>query len=468
MVRKRLLKYGPLRNLEAALAAPVIQFEDVEIDLGKFEVRRGAVRFHLQKHPFDLVVVLLRNRGNLVPRKEIAESLWDSNVFVETDRSINNAIRKIRIALGDDPEHPCLTETVPGRRYRFIAKAPFAADGQPGSIPQQIVPSDGHHADPGSAGYQSARGMEVDLSRPSAPEPVPVLAVVKPRKRWQIAAALASIGAIVLAIVFVLVQWKDRLPFTAKARIDSLAVLPLANLSGDPAQEYFADGMTEELTTEVAQVSGLRVTSRTSMMVYKNARKPLSEIARELNVDAVIEGSVLRLGNQVRISAQLIQAAGDRHLWAQSYDRDLNDILGLQKDVAREIAREIHAKLTPQEVVPPPHPKVDPEVHDAYLQGRYHANKQTEEELQTAIEYFQRAVSRDPTFAPAYAGLPNCYLSLPTAYHSPPQVIPSAKASALKALELDDSLSEAHSSLGSVYFYYDWDWPSTSQESKRA
>src|SRR5260370_6365344 len=245
--------------------------------------------------------------------------------------------------------------------------------------------------------------MEVDLSGPSAPEPVPVLAVVKPRKRWQIAAALASIGAIVLAIVFVLVQWKDRLPFTAKARIDSLAVLPLANLSGDPAQEYFADGMTEELTTEVAQVSGLRVTSRTSMMVYKNARKPLPQIARELNVDAVIEGSVLRLGNQVRISAQLIQAAGDRHLWAQSYARDLNDILGLQKDVAREIAREIHPKCTPHEVVPPPHPKVDPEVHDAYLQVRYHANKQTEEDLQTASEYFQRASSQHPTFAPAYA-----------------------------------------------------------------
>src|SRR5260370_27941278 len=173
MVRKRLLKYGPLRNLEAALAAPVIQFEDVEIDLGKFEVRRGGLRVHLEKQPFDLLVLLLRNRGNLVPRKEIAESLLDSNVFVETDRSINNAIRKIRIALGDDPEHPRFIETVPGRGYRFIAKASFAADGQPGSIPHRIVPSAGHHPCPARAGYQSRRGIAVDLSLPSAPDPAP-------------------------------------------------------------------------------------------------------------------------------------------------------------------------------------------------------------------------------------------------------------------------------------------------------
>jgi tetratricopeptide (TPR) repeat protein len=155
-------------------------------------------------------------------------------------------------------------------------------------------------------------------------------------------------------------------------------------------------------------------------------------------------------------------------LWAESYDRDLNDILGLQKDVAREIARQIHAKLTPEEVAPSAQHKVDPEAHDAYLQGRYHANKQTEKEVQTAIDYFQRAVSRDPTFAPAYAGLADCYLSLATAYRAPREVMPSAKASALKALELYNSLSEAHSSLGSVYFYYDWDWPATEREAKRA
>jgi TolB-like protein/DNA-binding winged helix-turn-helix (wHTH) protein len=450
------------------LATPVIQFEDVEIDLARFEVRRGGVRVHLEKQPFDLLVLLLRTRGDLVPRKEIAETLWGSNVFVETDRSINNAIRKIRLALGDDPEHPRFIETVAGRGYRFIASVSFSSESQPESIPQQTVSRDGNRDGPNRAGHQSARGREVDLSGLSLSEPAPVSAIARPRKRWQSAAALASIVAIVLAIAFLLVKWKDRLPFTAKAQIDSLAVLPLANLSGDPAQEYFADGMTEELTTEVAQVSGLRVTSRTSVMVYKNARKPLPQIARELNVDAVVEGSVLRLGNQVRISAQLIQADGDRHLWAESYDRDLNDILGLQKDVAREIARQIHAKLTPEEVAPSAQHKVDPEAHDAYLQGRYHANKQTEKEVQTAIDYFQRAVSRDPTFAPAYAGLADCYLSLATAYRAPREVMPSAKASALKALELYNSLSEAHSSLGSVYFYYDWDWPATEREAKRA
>jgi TolB-like protein/Flp pilus assembly protein TadD len=256
---------------------------------------------------------------------------------------------------------------------------------------------------------------------------------------------------------------------TSEQSITSLAVLPLTNISGDPAQEYFADGMTEELTTEMAHLGALRVTSRTSAMVYKSARKPAPEIGRELHVDALLEGSVLRSGDRVRITAQLISAAADKHLWADSYDGDLRDVLGLQKQVAREIAQQIHVKLTPQDESGrvARHP-VDPDTHDLYLQGRYHLNKQTEKDFEAAIDYFQRALARDSQFALAYSGLADAYCALATFYRAPREVMPPAKDAALKAIQLDDSLSEAHVSLGTVYFNYDWDWPGTERELRRA
>src|SRR5712691_2752197 len=255
-------------------------------------------------------------------------------------------------------------------------------------------------------------------------------------------------------------------------RIRAVAVLPLEDLSGDQVRDYFAYGMTEALITNLAKIGALRVISRTSVMQYRGVRRPLPEIARELNVDAVVEGSVLRSGNRVRITAQLIHAATDQHLWAESYERDLRDVLSLQSEVARAIANEIQIKLTPQD-----HARlasirsVDPEAYHLYLKGRFYWNKRTEESLKKGIEYFHQAIDLDPNYALAYAGLADCYGllgwdlfgSLP-----PREALPIAKAAAKKALEIDDNLSEAHNSLAWTKLVFDWDWSGAESEFKRA
>jgi serine/threonine-protein kinase len=257
----------------------------------------------------------------------------------------------------------------------------------------------------------------------------------------------------------------------ASARqVKSLAVLPLTNLSRDPEQDYFADGMTEELITNLAKIGALKVISRTTVMRYKGSEKSVPEIASELNVDAVVEGSVLRVGERVRITAQLIHAATDTHLWAESYDRDVRDVLALQSEAARAIAAEIRVKLKPQERVRLERTRrVDPEAHEALLKGRYHWNKWSPEGLQKGVEYFQQAIEKDPTFAPAYAGLAETYAFLGYWGYLPPQeAYPKAKAAALQALELDDTLADAHRSLASVHWYYDWDLAAFQKEIKNA
>jgi len=254
--------------------------------------------------------------------------------------------------------------------------------------------------------------------------------------------------------------------------IESLAVLPLKNLSGDPAQDYFADGMTEQLTTDLGQISALRVISRTSAMRYKGPDKSLPEIARELHVDAVVEGSVERSGDQVRITAQLIDAANDKHLWAKSYERNLRDVLTLQDEVAQAIADEVRIKLTPQERIQlaNAHP-VKPAAHEAYLRGLYELSNMTFEGVkrtEQAIQYFQEAVALDPTDALAYAGLANAYYDQSTLLRAPLEVMPKAKAAAARAIEIDDSLAEAHASLGYVKLNFDWDWVGAEREFHRA
>ncbi|MCI0402260.1 MAG: tetratricopeptide repeat protein, partial [Acidobacteria bacterium] len=247
----------------------------------------------------------------------------------------------------------------------------------------------------------------------------------------------------------------------AAPEIDSLAVLPLENLSRDPEQDYFADGMTEALITELSKISALKVISRTSVMQYKGVKKPLPEIARELGVDAVVEGSVLRAGERVRITAQLIHGPTDKHLWADQYDREMHDVLSVHSEVARAIAREVRVAVTPAEEKRLAQARaVNPEAHEAYLKGRFHWNERTEEGLKKAIEYFQRAIEKDPGYAPAYAGLADAYLVLPTYGPSPPppkEVLPKAEAAAQRALEIDENLAEAYTSLASIrQDYYDW------------
>jgi TolB-like protein/Tfp pilus assembly protein PilF len=251
--------------------------------------------------------------------------------------------------------------------------------------------------------------------------------------------------------------------------IEAVAVLPFENLSTESEQEFFAEGMHEQLITNLSKIRALRVISRSSVMRYRGARPPLPQIARELGVDAVVEGSVMRSGNKVRITAQLIRARAEKHLWAESYDRDLSEMLALQRDVARTIAGEIQATVTPQEKAQLESDRlVDPEVHQFVLRGQYWANKGGEEDLKKAVDYFQQAIARDPNYAQAHAGLANSYRSMATIYRPPREVMPKAKAAAQRALELDETLADAHVTLAGVLLFYDWDWPAAEEHLKRA
>jgi len=323
--------------------------------------------------------------------------------------------------------------------------------------------------------YQSAKELGVDLRRLAAPTLLVVRPAARPRRVRRAALVTALAAAFLLAILvgLNLGGWRQRLLGKAAGpRIQSIAVLPLENLTGDSAQEYFADGMTDALITDLARISSLRVISRTSAMRYKGARKTLAEIAQELNVDAFVEGSVVRSANRVRINAQLIQAAPERHLWANAYERDLTDVVALQGDVARAVATEIQIKLTPQEQARLAGPRqVNPEAYEAYLKGRYYWEKRNEAAINTAIEYFEQAIKVDPNFALAYAGLADAYniagfgvvASMPRA-----EAAARCKAAAVKALELDNSLAEAHTALALLKQVADRDWAGAEVEFRRA
>jgi TolB-like protein/tRNA A-37 threonylcarbamoyl transferase component Bud32/Flp pilus assembly protein TadD len=321
--------------------------------------------------------------------------------------------------------------------------------------------------------YQSAKEVAVDLRRFLTPSSVVAAAAGRPRVRWRLAAMTGA--ASVLLIVGVLVGLnvggvRERLTGRAgPPRVESLAVLPLENLSRDAEQDYFADGMTEELITDLSKIGALRVISRTSVAHYKGTKKTVPEIARELNVDGILEGSVQRAGDRVRITAQLIYAPSDRHLWAESYERDLHDVLALQSDVARAIANEIKVTLTPQEQTGLTNARtVNPEAHEAYLKGRYYLNKPTEESVNKAMEYFQRSLSIDASYAPAHAGLADGYYGLSNLRLPPREAMPKAREETLKALQLDPTLADAHTSLAIVKTFYDWQWAEAEAEFKRA
>jgi TolB-like protein/predicted Ser/Thr protein kinase len=325
--------------------------------------------------------------------------------------------------------------------------------------------------------YQSAKELLVDLRRLEQSTSGELVTPAPPPKRWSRGTRLAAYGVAALVALAAMLTaiyaggWRDRfLVRTQPAQIRSIAVLPLGDLSGNPREDYFADGVTEALITELAQIDGLRVISRTSVMVYKGARKPLPQIARELQVDAVVDGSVQRSGDKVRINAQLIEASTDRHLWAKSYERDLRDILTVQSAVAKAIADEVQIKLTPQEQARLAKPRqVNPEALEAYLAGRFYWNKRTAEGLEKSIAYFTRAITKDPNYALAYAGLADSYHVLPELSGVPvEEAFPKARSAALKALEIDDSLGEAHSALANVKEDYDWDWKGAEEEYKRA
>jgi len=398
-----------------------------------------------------LLEILLERPGEVVTREELRSRVWPSESFGDFDQALNIAIGKLRSALGDSAESPRFIETLPKRGYRFIADV-SVVDTEARPKRQEPLAGDLPATDLG----HKIQGIGL----PVAPERrlLPT--------RWIVVALALVLSLAILSL------WRFRSQTPAPTGIRSLAVLPLDNLSGEASQNYFADGMTDELITDLAQISALRVISRTSVMVYKGARKPLPQIARELNVDAVVEGTVLRSGDRVRITAQLIEASTDKHLWSQSYEGDLRDTLTLQKKVARAIADQIRINLTPREEAALKSVKVvNPEAYESYLKGRYFWNKRSADGLKAALAYFKQAIEEDPKYAQAYSGLADTYALLGDwqyAVMTPKEAFPKAKAAAIKALELDSTLGEAHNSLAFVLDGFDWDFDAAGKEFQRA
>jgi TolB-like protein/DNA-binding winged helix-turn-helix (wHTH) protein/Flp pilus assembly protein TadD len=399
-----------------------------------------------------LLELLLERPGEVVTREELRGRVWPDEDFGDFDQAVNIAIAKLRNALGDSAENPRYIETLPKRGYRFIAEV---------SVVEPDAPTKREEPPAG----------ELPVTAPAHPLPSTGLALAPKRRLW-LTPGVITVLALVLILAAALAVWLLRSHSPAPTGIRSLVVLPLDNLSGEASQDYFADGMTDELITDLAQISALRVISRTSAMVYKGARKPLPQIARELNVDAVVEGTVLRSGDQVRITAQLIQAADDKHLWAESYEGNVRDTLALQNKVAAAIAEQIRIKLNPQEQAALKNAKVvNPEAYESYLKGRYFWNKRTASGLKVGLAYFNQAIEEDPKYAQAYSGLADTYALLGDWQYSvmtPKEALPKAKAAAMKALELDDSLSEAHNSLAFCLEGFDWDFGSAEKEFRRA
>src|SRR5438046_6338633 len=440
-------------RMEPSRQTSVVRFGTYEIALHSGELRKAGVRIRVQQQPLKLLEILLEHPGEVVTREELRSRIWPNEDFGDFDQAVNVAIAKLRAALGDSAENPRYIETLPKRGYRFIAEVSVVAEDDRTKKPESATGTI-----PGTDTGHQIQGAGL---------------IVEPKHRqWP---ANRVMGALALALVLsltILAVWIFRSRGRAPTGIRSLAVLPLDNLSGDASQDYFAVGMTDELITDLAQIRALRVISRTSVMAYKHARKPLPEIARELNVDAVVEGTVLRSGDRVRITAQLIEASTDKHLWSQSYEGEMRDTLALQNKVARAIADQIRINLNPQEQAALKHVKVvTPQSYEAYLKGRYFWNKRTADGLKAALGYFDQAIKKDANYAQAYAGLADSYALMGDWEYgvlAPKEALPRAKAAAIKALELDNTLGEAHTSLAFTLDSFDWDWGSAESEFKRA
>lgn len=414
----------------------VLRFESFELDPRAGELRKGGARLRLQGQPLQLLAILLQNPGSLVTREELKAQLWPADTFVDFDHSLYNAVARIRETLGDSAETPRYVETLSRRGYRFI----------------------GHVEEIGTLAPQpSAPTLETH------PEPAR-----RSRSKTQLFFAVPLLTLCAFAFAIWLIPSASHHISASPVRIHSIAVLPLVNLSGDPSQNFFVDSMTDELITDLAHVSSLRVISRTSVMRYKDSKKSLPEIAQELGVDSILEGSVTRSGNRVRITAQLLHAPTDQHLWAQSYDRDLGDVLRLQSEVAETVAQQVQANLSPQqEALLRSAKSVNPEAYDAYLRGRslVGASSSTIPELNAAKNYFEEAIRKDPGFAPSYVGLAESYVSLATFHRISPQAAYGPAEEAIhKALELDPGNGEAHDLLAQMRWRYDRDWEGADRE----
>src|ERR1700676_2236536 len=419
----------------------ILKFALFEVDLEAGELRKSGMRQKLAGQPFEVLRLLLERPQEIVTREELQQRIWPKDTFVDYDLALRKAITRLREVLGDSAESPHFIETIPRRGYRFIA----AVNGN------------------GSAA----------LSATEPPSKVETETEPRASRRiMRIGIVLGFGAAVLLGAVLALTPARFRQRFSDKSTVPpirSIAVLPLQNLSADPAQEYFSDGMTDALITDLAQIGSLKVISRTSSMQYKQTKKSLPEIARELNVDGIVEGTVQRAGDRVRITAQLIHGPSDKHLWANSYERDTRDIFALERDITQEIAHQVQSRLTAPQQAPLPQPRpVDPKVLDAYVQGNYHLNGRGrgagDEEPRKARAYFQQAIDADPNFAPAYIGLAAAHNVLSQGSSDD---LPLMRIAAEKAVALEPTSSDAWSELAETK-WADWDWYGAEEVYRRA
>jgi TolB-like protein/DNA-binding winged helix-turn-helix (wHTH) protein/tetratricopeptide (TPR) repeat protein len=415
-----------------SVASNPIRFGRFDLDLVSGELRKDGRKIRLADQPLQVLTLLLNKPGKLVTREELRQRLWSSDTFVDFEHSVNAAVKRLREALGDSADNPRFIETLHGHGYRFITPVVGLTD----ETRTDPVTSDPQEPDP------STRAL-----------------------RWAVIALLLAVAAGSYPVGKWIWQWGH----SSQEPIRAIAVLPLVNLSSDPVQEYFSDSMTEALITELSRIRALRVISRQSVMHYKGTTKTVPQIALELNVEAVVEGSALRDGDKIRISAQLIRARPEEHLWAQSYEQDVTEILALQRSVARDIVTHVQVTLTPQEEMhlATSRPR-NPKSYDEYLLARFFHAKWTTEDVQKAFVHAQHAAKLDPNDAASQALLSTMYFTLETfGQITPEEAVRGEAVTAKKALELDDALAEAHSAIGWVKMV-EWNWGEAEKELKRA
>jgi TolB-like protein/DNA-binding winged helix-turn-helix (wHTH) protein/Tfp pilus assembly protein PilF len=423
-----------VNRLEPARQSRILKFGLFEVDLEAGELRKSGMRHKLASQPFQVLRILLEHPQQIVLREELQQRIWPQDTFVDYDLALKKAVNRIREVLGDSAESPRFIETIPRRGYRFIA--PISGNGHEGTVELPVAEN-----------AQSRRSLRIGIALGLG-----------------VAALLGAVLEFMPSESRHRIFGEDTTP-----RIRSIAVLPLQNLSNDPAQEYFSDGLTDALITDLAQMGSVRVISRTSSMQYAQTKKSLPEIARELHVEGIIEGTVQRSGDRVRITAQLIYGPSDKHLWANSYERDMRDVFALERDVTEDIARQVQAKFTTQNHAAPSQPRpTNPTALEAYLQGKYYLTRfgrgSGDDAQREAAAYFQRAIEADPNFAPAYHGLANAHMDLLWPSNQDGEI---AKRAAERAVELAPDSSEARSILGLI-LTSTWNFPAAEEQLRRA
>jgi TolB-like protein/DNA-binding winged helix-turn-helix (wHTH) protein/Flp pilus assembly protein TadD len=430
-----------LAETKTSLPGRILRFGVFQVNLGTRELRKHGVQIRLPGQPFCILSILLEKPGEVVTREEMREKLWTADVFVDFEHSLNSAMKKLRAALGDSPENPRYIETLPRQGYRFIAPVEEIAMGE------------------------SAAAIPLTETVETPTEPAP-------HRRWPVWLGIAALLVVLAAGIVAWSRAHARTPLPTRLTI---AVLPFENLTGDAAQEYLSDGLTEEIIAQLGRMDPehLGLISRTSVMHYKHGNEEVGQIGRELGVQYLLEGSVRREADRVRVTTQLIQMKDQTRVWSRQYDREVSSLLALQSEIAQETADEIQLTLGrgPKPIVASRKfaPGTSYAAYDLYLRGRYFWNKRTGEGFRQAADYFQKAIDKDPNYAPAYAGLADTF-ALMSSWILVPQneFMPKARTAALRALELDDNLAEAHTSLALIAENYDYDWQTAEKEYRRA